>query len=174
MNGDNVVEITKTADGRRFVKLPTKQKAVDRRIVRNSVELPDAPDRTNPIALVVCYDLYGLSTSRCASALGFTEHQIEKIRETAIYDEIKQSIISNIGATGDNEIKAIFIENAKKAAKVLVEQLDSNTSSQAVSAAMKILGFAGMSHKPTGQEKPKSGLNIIIVDGNTKMSGDAT
>lgn len=164
---DNVVEITKGPDGRRFVKLPDR--AVDRRIVGAQLELPDAPSRTNPIALVVCYDLYGLSTPKSASALGFTEHQIEEIRKTSIYDTIKQSIISNIGASEDNEVKAIFVENAKKAAQVLVEQLGSNTSSQAVSAAMKILGFAGLSPKsaPPTPNKMASGLNIVFVDNTT-------
>jgi hypothetical protein len=162
---DNIIEITKRPDGRRFVKLPDKTKAVDRRIA-GSTELPDAPNRTNPIALVVCYDLYGLPSSVTASALNLTEHQIEEIRETVIYDKIKQSIINNIGASDNGEVKEIFVKAAKRAAEKLVEQLDSNSSAQAISAAMKILEGAGMSPNrgSSSQDKMAAGLSIVFLD----------
>lgn len=68
------------------------------------------------------------------------------------------------------EVREIFIKAAKKAALKLVEQLDSNSSAQAISAAMKILEGAGMSPKrsPATQDKMASGLQIVFLENNTK------
>jgi hypothetical protein len=159
---DNVIEITKTQDGRRFVKIPQK---VAKKAIRNEIDLPVPSERANPIALVVIYDLYGLSTAKCSTALGFTEAQIEEIRQTDVYNTVRQTVIGNISASEDNEVKAIFVENAKKAAQILVNQLDSNTSSQAISAALKILNYAGHGPKKSASEDRMSkGLQIVIVD----------
>ena len=106
MSNDNVIEIIKQPDGRRFVKLPEKH-------VEKEPELPDLSDSA--------------------------------------------------------EVREIFIKAAKKAALKLVEQLDSNSSAQAISAAMKILEGAGMSPKRSHavQDRMATGLQIVFLEGNT-------
>ena len=159
---DNVIEITKAPDGRRFVKLPEKVT----RAKSSKTALPDDPRRVNAIALVVCYDLYGLSSSDCAYTVGLSEGQLDEIRGTSIYNALRERIIDNLGATGDTEVKAIFVAAAKKAAEKIVEQLDSNSSAQAISAAMKILEGAGMSPRKASvvQDKMAAGLSIVFMD----------
>lgn len=103
MSKDNIVEIIKGPDGRRFVNLPSRQ-------VEKEPPLPELSDSA--------------------------------------------------------EVREIFIKAAKKAALKLVEQLDSNSSAQAISAAMKILEGAGMSPKraPAINDRMAAGLNIVILD----------
>ena len=157
------VTITRTPDGRRLVKLPIKRAEIS---PATNNELPDEPQVVNPIALLLCYDLFGLTELAIVHAMGLTEDQIAEIRETSTYDTLKEGIISRFKSSETDEIRGLFKAEAKKAAQKLIEQLDSNSSSQALSAAMKVLDFAGLSPKrgPSTDERMNSGLNIIFMD----------
>ena len=148
---------------RRLVKIPVKGPKVQ---TGTNNELPDEPKVVNPIALLLCYDLFGLTELAIVHAMGLTEDQIAEIRETSTYDTLKEGIISRFKSSETDEIRGLFKAEAKKAAQKLIEQLDSNSSSQALSAAMKVLDFAGLSPKQgrSVDDRMTTGLNIIFMD----------
>lgn len=156
------VEVQQTEDGRRFVKLEVQEQS--RALVRE-IKLPATPDVTNPIGLVTLYELYGLSDPQIVQALGFTQDQLETIRSTEVYRTIKDTVVNNIRDVTSTEVTGVFRDQAKRAASTIIANLDSNVATVAMTAATKVLEYAGISPKRAEpDDRMSKGLNIVIMN----------
>lgn len=160
------VEVKQTGDGRKFLKLPVVGSGV-----KGEAKLPATANVANPIGLVVCYELFGLSDYQISQAIGFTQEQLEAVRSTDVYLTIKTTVVDNIRDVTMNEVTGVFRDNAKRAANTIIEQLDSNIAPVAMRAAQHVLDYAGISPRRSGEEdKMAKGLNIIVLeDAQTKV-----
>lgn len=159
------VEVRQTEDGRKFLKLPEP-------MGKGEVKLPAPSSVANPIGLVVCYELFGLSDQQISQAVGFTQEQLETVRSTDVYLNIKTTVVDNIKDVTINEVTGVFRDNAKRAAGTIISNLDSNIASIAMTAATKVLDYAGISPKRIeAGDKMKGGLNIMFVDSPKLIEG---
>lgn len=161
------VEIT-VKNGKRFVSLPSKLEA--EQIVHNTkrkiADLPDIPDRMNPISAVIAYELFGLDREEIAIALGLTIYQINQICSTEAFDKMRQVVLSNIQKQSVDEVKTIFQEHAKTAANKIVEHVGSNSALISMQAAGKVLSYAGYSPEEARVNPMDTGLTIKIYNGD--------
>jgi hypothetical protein len=156
------VEVHQTEDGRRFVALPSVPVQVKR---SHETKLPSTPDVCNPISILAFYELYGLSDPQIMETLGFTQDQLQSIRSMDLYQVIKDTVVGNIKDQTITEVTSVFRDQAQKAASTIISNLDSNVSTVAMSAAVKVLDYAGISPK-RGEidDKMSRGLNIVIMN----------
>ena len=156
------VEVHQTEDGRKFIALPSTPVPIKR---SQETKLPSTPDVCNPISILAFYELYGLSDPQITQALGFTDEQLQSIRSMDLYRVIKDTVVGNIKDQTITEVTGVFRDQAKRAADTIISNLDSNVSSVAMHAAVKVLDYAGISPKRgEAADQMSKGLNIVIMN----------
>jgi hypothetical protein len=124
--------------GKKFVPLPSRDEAVQKvhATLKRVSDLPAPPDQSNPIAVVLSYELFGLS-----------------VDETAL--------LENIRKTTSDVVTKKFEENAEHAAKRVIDLVDSPSGIVSLSAAKQVLD---RSQGSRGSDPMRTGLQIVIYN----------
>jgi hypothetical protein len=119
-NPDDPIEVTRK-DGKVFIALPSRvdSEQIVHRAYRKLGELPAPSKQTNPIAVIIGYELFGLSDEDIAIAMNLTVPQINQIKRNDAYIIMRKGIVDNVVNKGKNEVKNIFVENQPKLPTVL-------------------------------------------------------
>jgi hypothetical protein len=168
---DEPVEIT-IKNGKRFIQLPSKSEAEQlvHQVRRRLADLPDIPDRTNPIAAIISYELFGLSQNEIAIATRLSISQINTIMNTEAYSQMKASIIETVKSTVTDQVTETFKNSAKSAAQKITDLVAAPSGTVALRASKHVLDYAGYTPKSKDpSEKMRDGLSIVIVS-----AGDTT
>lgn len=132
------------------------------RIHRKLGDLPDIPQKMNPVAAVLLYSCIGLNNADIATALGASEKQIEVIKDSELYSKLFQLFDTSVFEDARRNAKHIISRAADHAAETMVAALGSNDEAIALAASREVLKTAGVSSE-SGTEDRLSGLNIRIT-----------
>jgi hypothetical protein len=132
------------------------------RMHRKLGDLPDIPQKMNPVAAVILYTCIGLNNADIATALGAEESQIQTIKDSELYGALFKLFDETVFADAKQNARHIIAKASDKAANVLVDSLDSNNEGARIAASREITRLAGLSLEQTNENK-LSGLHIRIT-----------
>lgn len=153
--------------GQEFVEIPTHHDA--QRIItatrRKVADLPEVPKTMNAIGAVLAYTLFGLDEDEIAIATGFTSAQVGKIKMSDPYTQMHEAVVRTVLDSETNVVRELLAKNAKNAAHVMVDALQSGARSDRMQAAKDILDRSG--HRPADvvehRHRVDGGLTIEYV-----------
>lgn len=130
-----------------LVEIPSNTEA--RNIVVNArrklADLPDVPRTLNAVSVVLSYSLFGLDDDEIAVATGFSTTQIANVRKGPAYASMYESVVQSILEAEASEVKDIFVQSSRKAARTFVNAVDGDDVTQVqLAAASQVLDRAGM------------------------------
>jgi hypothetical protein len=127
-----------------LVEIPSPREAQEivAKTRRTIKDMPVAPQQMNGISLVVFYTLWGLADQEIAVHMGITIPQVKSIKKLSEYVQLKKDIFENIMETEATEIRGFFQQNAKGAAKKLVDLMEEE-GALGLKASSEILDRAG-------------------------------
>lgn len=132
---------------------------------RKLSELVESPKTMNAISVIIAYSLFGLGDEDIASATGLDEVQILKLRKSDAYTSMRDAIVQSVMNAEQEHVRGIFQKNARKAATVLVDTLNSGTRPERLTVARDLLDRAG--HRPSDvvehRHRMDGGLTIEII-----------
>lgn len=154
-------------DGRTFVSIPSRVQAENilHTTRRKLADLPDIPDRANPISAVVAYDLFGLDAEDIAAVTGLSPGQVSSIMVSEAYSQMRAAVIANVQAAAQDQVTSVFKSKAAHAAHRITEHIDSARADVSLRAAKEALSFAGYGpREASGQDIMRAGLNIVVYN----------
>jgi len=131
-----------------YVEIPTHREA-QRVIVatkRKVADLPEVPKTMNAIGAVLSYSLFGLDDDEIAIATGFTVDQIGRIKVSDPYTQMHDAVVRTVLDSETDVVRELLAKNAKSAAVVMVDALQSGARADRMAAAKDILDRSG--HRP--------------------------
>lgn len=128
-----VVEVPNTEDIQREI-VATRRRMSD---------LPCAPERMNVISVVLAYSLFGISEEDLAVHLGVPIEQIRALKMSDAYAEIQTSLIEQIIKSDENDVRGLFVQESRSAAKKVFTLINSEDDGTALSASKDVLDRAG-------------------------------
>jgi hypothetical protein len=135
---------------------------------RHLKDIPDTTRNANACAIAVAYKLFGLDDFETQQALGISEVQLERIRESETYVFIHGAIITAVLDAETDNVRDVFRQHARTAANVLVDTLYNGTRGERTSAAKDFLDRSG--HRPVDivehRHRMEGGLVIEVVRKN--------
>lgn len=149
-------------------EVPTRSEAQDIVVTarRKLADLPAMPEHMNVIGVILSYSLFGLENEEIAIATGLPLEQVNRIKMMAEYDEMHTAVTTQI-MRGETENVRTFITSASmKAAKKMVQHIDSENEIISMQAAKDVMDRAG--HRPADmiieqRSKSESDLTIKFV-----------
>lgn len=134
--------------GQEFVEVPTHREA--QRVItatrRKVADLPEVPKTMNAIGAVLSYSLFGLDDEEIAIATGFTVDQVGRIKMSDPYTQMHDAVVRTVLDSETDVVRELLAKNAKNAAHVMVDALQSGARSDRMAAAKDILDRSG--HRP--------------------------
>lgn len=131
-----------------FVEVPTFHDA--QRMVtatrRKVADLPELPKTMNAVGAVLSYTLFGLDDDEIALATGFTVDQVGRIKVSDPYTQMHDAVVRSVLDSETDLVRDLLAKNAKNAANVMVDALQSGARSDRMAAAKDILDRSG--HRP--------------------------
>jgi predicted mannosyl-3-phosphoglycerate phosphatase (HAD superfamily) len=127
------------------VQVPTNTEA--QRLVtktrRKLADLPALPKQLNSYSAVLVYTASGLSDTEIAVATGFTEEQINTLRQHEGYRTLEQMVLKAAREEAQSAVKSILVQGEQKAAERVVELVESEDEKIALAAAKDLLDRGG-------------------------------
>jgi hypothetical protein len=127
------------------VQVPTATEA--QRLVtktrRKLADLPALPKQLNSYSAVLVYTASGLSDTEIAVATGFTEEQINTLRQHEGYRTLEQMVLKAAREEAQSAVKSILVQGEQKAAERVVELVESEDEKIALAAAKDLLDRGG-------------------------------
>lgn len=164
---EEVAPPSRSTNNAGLVEVPTNREAQELVINarRKLADLPDVPRTMNAISVVLSYSLFGLDDMDIALAIGSTETQVAKIRESDAYRTMHESVLRSILDAETDVVRDIFKQHSRMAANVLVDSLHNGARSERMFAAKDFLDRAG--HRPADivehRHRMDGGLTIEII-----------
>lgn len=135
---------------------------------RTLAELPAIPDTMNPINIVLCYDLFGMSSSEIAVATRLTVEQVESIKAHDAYGQMRASVCKSIQSATENEVVDIMAKGRVRAARKLYKLVDNTDPDIALKASSQIMTHSkAMNDKTDGMDVME--IKIIRKGQNQEM-----
>lgn len=139
------------------------RKAVEtlQKMHRKLGDMPDVPQKLNPVAAIITYRAIGLDNEDIATALGATTEQIETICQSDVYKQLEQMFDQTVFEDERRNAKHIIAKASQKAAATMVDMLDSNDENIALVASRDVLKLTGISTEEENTRRT-SGLRIVV------------
>jgi hypothetical protein len=169
---EEVAPPIRTSSTSGLVEVPTNREAQELVINarRKLADLPEVPRTMNAISVVLSYSLFGLDDMDIALAIGSTETQVAKIKESAGYKTMHESVLRSILDAETDVVRDIFKQHSRVAANVLVDSLHNGQRTERMFAAKDFLDRAG--HRPADivehRHRMDGGLTIEIIRKDSK------
>lgn len=170
--------VSERVERKMLVEVPTNTEA--QVLVANTrkriADLPDIPKRMNFVAAVLSYKLFGLSDFDIATALSCTEERVAQVFETDVYKRLSDEVVRTILERDADDVRHIFKQGSRNAAKKLMQLADSENETVALSATKDILDRAG--HSPAQiiqhNHSMSGGLEIVVTkrDAHNVLDGE--
>lgn len=161
--------------GRVVTDVPSNAVAVSREIVsgraasralermhRKLGDLPDIPQKMNPVTAVIFYSMIGLDDESIATALQATEAQIATIKQSELYGQLVALFDRTVFDEARRDAKHIIAKATNRAATRMVDAIDSDDPLISLSASREVMKIGGISLEQ-GTENKLSGLQIRIT-----------
>jgi len=150
-----------------MVELPTPAEA--QRIVANArrkiSDLPELPRTMNAVGVVLSYMMFGLDDEEIAIATNLSVDQVGRIKTSDAFTQMHEAVVQTVLDSETGVVRELLAKNAKRAASVMVEALETGNRADRISAAKDVLDRAG--HRPADivehRHRMDGGLVIEIV-----------
>lgn len=155
-----------------LIPVPTNSEAINivTRTRKSVNDLPDVPKRMNIISVVLSYKMFGLDDEEIAVALGISLDQVVNIQGLDAFKKMREEITESILQRDSDEVRNIFKQHAKRAARKVVTIMEESDGALGLSAAKDLLDRDG--HRPADvvehRHSMEGGLTIHVV----KKGGD--
>ena len=153
-----------------FVEVPTHREFREQVVTAQMrvADLPVPPKKMNVLSIILSYSLQGISNREIAGLLYIDEEKLLNIKESSEYRELQTTIIQNITKTDLADVRSLFVENSRSAAKVMFDAVsdpDLGISTK-MTAAKDILDRAGQRPVDVVEHRHKleGGLTIEYVE----------
>jgi len=143
------------------------------KIHRKLGDLPDTPDKLNPVCAVITYRAIGLSTEDIATALRTSVDNIERLMSLDVYKQIADMLDKTVFEDAKQNAKHIIARAADKAAFKMVQHTDDEDPNISIIASREVLRMAGVSTEDD-MGKSLGGLKIVIEKNDNKGSDSVT
>lgn len=104
-------------DSARTIEVPSNSEA--QQLVLNArrklADLPIVPKEMNAVAVVCFYELLGIDSLEIAIATGLTERQVDNIKLSDAYQEVRKNAVDNILQSDSDDVHNLFRQYARKA-----------------------------------------------------------
>jgi hypothetical protein len=132
------------------------------RMHRKLGDLPDIPQKMNPVAAVILYTCIGLNDEDIATALQATPAQIATIKDSELYGQLFKLFDRTVFEDAKQNARHIIAKATDHAAEVMVNALDSDDPLIKLSASREVMKLGGVSLEEKN-ERAISGLHIRIT-----------
>jgi len=136
---------------------------------RKLADLPVSPRQMTAIGAVLSYVLFGLEEEDVASATGLSLAQVVAIRNSDPYRQLYEAAARTVLDGETDVVRELLAKNARRAANVMVDNLDAANRQDRMAAARDILDRSG--HRPSDvvehRHRMDGGLVIEIVKRDT-------
>ncbi len=143
------------------------------KVHRKLGDLPDTPDKLNPVCAVITYRAIGLSTQDIATALRTSVENIERLMSMDVYKQIADMFDKTVFEDAKQNAKHIIARAADRAASRMVEHVDDEDPNISIIAGREVLRMAGVSTE-ADMGKNLGGLKIVIEKNDNKGSDSVT
>lgn len=157
--------IQQIENGKTAIALVTKMK-------RNLGDLPDIPDKMNPICVVLTYSSIGLSNEDIATALKCDVLQIEKLKESDLYEQLEKMFDERVFEDEQRTARHIISKAAGNAAAKMVSLVHAESGDLALAAARDVMRISGVDRSQ--QNGGLTSLKILLVDDNDNKKSEIT
>ena len=132
------------------------------RMHRKLGDLPETPQKMNPIAAIVTYRAIGLNDEDIAVALGASVEQIQTVCASEAYKQIEQMFDQTVFEDERRNAKHLIAKAASRAAITMTSMIDSSDENIALVASRDVLKLSGIS---TEEERTRSqgALRIVVT-----------
>lgn len=164
-----------SSNGQTFISMPDEKsvKAANVKSKRRTIrDLGVNPSKSNPIMVIIGYELFGLDDNAITQLTKLDIAQLNEIRNIPQFTEIKNTIIESLMSSSKNDVITRLEQNAMQAAEVYIDALDAPRFSTKMQAADRIFDTLGYKQERDGKrDNPMArGLTInIISDRNSSV-----
>ena len=130
-----------------FVPVPTNTEAVEvvhRTRIRLS-DIPVPPEQMNAVSVIVAYMAMGMSIEEIAIATKMTVKQVENVRQSDIYEELRGHLIKGITEADAENVRTLISQNTMDAARKVINLMKDDGAGKALqfNAAKDVLDRGG-------------------------------
>lgn len=143
------------------------------KVHRKLGDLPDTPDKLNPVCAVLTYTAIGLSNEDIATALRTSVENIERLKQLDVYKQIADMFDKTVFEDAKQNAKHIIARAADRAAGTMVSHVEDEDPNISIIAAREVLRIAGVSTEED-RTKQLGGLKIVIEKNDNKGSDSVT
>lgn len=152
------------------VEIPSSTEA--QRIVTNTrrtiADLPNVPDTMNPINIVLCYDMFGMSVQEIAVATRLSVDQVSAIQSHDAYNKMRSVLYESVLKSSEDDVVDILTRGRKRAAEKLYSLANSQDDDIALKASSQILTHAkDVGRKDDGMDTME--IKIVRKNANQEM-----
>ena len=151
-----LVEVPNTAELKREIVASRKRIS----------DLPVPPSQMNTISVIISYSLFGITDEDISNTLLIPLEQLQAIKSSDVYAGLQQQLLKNIVESDLSDVRGLFVQKSRKAAKTMFDLLDSDSESTRGVAAKDVLDRAGQ--RPVDvvehRHKMEGGLTIEYVE----------
>ena len=142
------------------------------KVHRKLGDLPDTPDKLNPVCAVITYTAIGLSDEDIAAALRTTVENVERLKALDVYKQISDMFDKTVFEDAKQNAKHIIARAADRAAGTMVAHVDDDDPNISIIAAREVLRMAGVSTEED-RAKQLGGLKIVIEKSDGDKGSDS-
>ena len=151
-----LVEVPNTAELKREIVASRKRIS----------DLPVPPSQMNTISVIISYSMFGITDEDISNTLLIPIEQLQAIKSSDVYAGLQQQLLKNIVESDLSDVRGLFVQKSRKAAKTMFDLLDSDSESTRGVAAKDVLDRAGQ--RPVDvvehRHKMEGGLTIEYVE----------
>lgn len=125
-------------------------------------DLPELPNKMNPIAAIITYSAIGLDDQDIAQALGASVEQIAIIKDSEAYKQLESMFDQTVFEDERRNAKHIVSRASSKAATQMVELIDSADENIALTASRDVLKLSGITTEEESSKR-QGALKIVIT-----------
>jgi|TARA_R110000868_G_scaffold349583_1_gene610911 hypothetical protein len=136
-------------------------------------DLPVPPSQMNTLSIILSYSLFGLSDNDISFVTALSSDEIESIKISDVYIELRKTLVQNILNSDANDVRGLFVQHSQAAAGVMFNAMidQANGVGTRMAAAKDVLDRAG--HRPADVIEHKhsleGGLTIEYIDNKDEI-----
>jgi len=136
---------------------------------RTLADLPANARKTNPLMLVLAYNMWGLDATSISMLLNITDDEVNTIMCDDLFVALRKDILESIRYSEMGSIHGYLTENSLKAARTIVKHMRSKDGDRSLTAAKDVLDRSGFrpSDRVEHVHKFEDELRIVYVKEQT-------
>lgn len=152
VDGDEIIEIKKRIPVNRFLS-----------------DLPGDVNSTRAIAVIAGLTLFGLNDREISIVCGTDMEKVKAIKDNERFNDFTTGVIDNVLRAQSDNVRAMFVTNAKKAAEHIISGLQSKEQGIRYMASKEVLDRGGFRPIDVVEHRVKHENELKIVH----IRGDA-